>query len=574
MPSARHVAFGALLIGALVGAVDVTGHAELLRSEPAADAVLLSMPSRVRLSFSEPVDPPADAVTIIGPDGERVDGRDSQVADDDERALLVSFDGQARGTYVVRWRAISADSHPISGDFQFSVGVASDVTAAELAPLSLQTTGAIPLQAAARWLHLLGLALLAGPLAMLTLMGARSTMPAIDRGLWQCSRWGAVSLLAVSGLALVAQSAAVAGSLAEGVQRTALMSLLETRWGTLWALRTLVVAVAIAATSFAPSRMASGQPTRSWHALVLVTAAALLTLTAMNGHSAATAPVWLSLPVDWLHLTATTVWIGGLFTLTAIVIPAARRLGLDQCGRVLGSVVPRFSTTAFVSVQVLVLTGLYHLWTHVSDWNALVSTSYGRTLLVKLVLVGVMLLPAAFHLLVVKRRLVGDRPTMTAEHVRTFHRTVGVEAGVGVLVLAAVGLLTTLPPARSVEAAPAAPPATALADQPAVTLTAPAGSSVVTLALGPGRIGSNRLDARIRDASGAVVTDARVRFRIVPPAASQIAPWIVVPAHRGEGYQATAALAPEGQWTIAVEVTGSSTPTATAMFNVSVPVPD
>ncbi len=578
-----------LLLAILASPIALEGHAELLRSEPASASILTAVPPSVRLWFSEPVDPPADAVTVTGPDGERVDRRDSRNVADDDRALDVSVRGQARGTYTVRWHAISADSHPISGTFQFSVGGgeagsaaggAEDTAGALVAQPSQRSAGVL-LQATARWLHLVGLALLAGPPVLLTLMGARVRVDGVERRLWQCSRWGAVVLLPVTLLSLVAQSAAVSGSLAEGLQPAALMSLLDTQWSTLWTVRATLVAAIVAMTSIATAQASRHRPARAWHAAVLVSSGALLVVTAMNGHSAATAPVWLSLGVDWLHLAATVVWIGGLFSLSAVLLPAARRLGLDEHRLVLASVVPRFSTTALVSVQLLVLTGVYHLLAHVSDWNALVSTGYGQTLLVKLALIGVMLLPAAFHLLVVKRRLATDRLSMARAELGLLQRTVGVEAGVGILVLAVVGLLTSLPPARSVEAGSAqasagvsVAPSTDVADRPALTLSAPAGSSIVTLILGPGRVGSNRVEVLIRDASGTIVNNAQVRFRIVAPADSQIAPWVVVPARRGERHQATVSLAPEGNWSIAVAVAQEATPTATAVFSVTVPVPD
>ena len=141
----------------------LAGHAELLRTEPAAGAVLPSAPAQVHLWFSEPVDPPLDAVVVIGPDGVRVDRRDSRVVPGDEGAIDVTLGAQAQGTYVVRWRAISADSHPINGEFQFSVGQPSTIASVESPISAPPTADGVPLQASARWLHLVGLTLLIGP---------------------------------------------------------------------------------------------------------------------------------------------------------------------------------------------------------------------------------------------------------------------------------------------------------------------------------------------------------------------------------------------------------------------------
>lgn len=552
--------------------VGLLAHAELLRTEPAAGAVVPSAPTQVRLWFSEPVDPPADAVVVVGPDGVRADRRDSRIVPGDEGAIDVSVNAQVLGTYVVRWRAISADSHPIGGEFQFSVGQPSEAASGTASPSQSQPTRGISLQASARWLHLLALALLVGPLALLALSLATSSAQGLDAALWRGSRWGGLLLLPAALLSLLAQSAAVAGSTAEGLQPAALLGLLHTRWGALWMVRVAFVVIAAMLTSVAARRPSGGRFATWWLGAMLVVSAALIALTALNSHSAATAPVWLSIGVDCAHIAATAVWIGGLCSLTAIVFPGARTLDVNLRQAVVAPLVSRFSVVALVSVEVLVLTGLYHAWAHVSDPGALTSTPYGQVLLIKLLLVAAMMAPAAFNLLVATPRLRASQPPRDHSH-RWLTRSVQLETVLGVLVLGAVGLLTSLPPAQSVSAAspPLQPSAMNAANEPTVTLAAPAGRVLVTLTVGPGRVGSNHIDVRLQDDRGAPVTDAEVKLRILPPEDSHIQPWVVVPATRADHRDATVALAPEGRWGLNVEVTRGAD-MATASFSLSVPL--
>lgn len=551
-------------------------HAELLRTEPAADAVLLSAPAQLRLWFSEPVDTPADGVTVLAPDGTRADRRDSRIVPGEEGALAVSLVASAQGTYVVRWRAISADSHPISGEFRFSIGQTSEPVATEVISPSDSTMDVTPLQASARWLHLMGLSLVVGPLVLVAVTRALRDDVAIHRSLWRGSAWGSLLIFLAALVALVAQSSAVAGSLREGLQSDALLGLLGTRWGALWTARISTIIVVALLTHLAAHRQLRPGAERWWLATVLFASALLVASTALNSHSAATAPVWLSLMIDWIHVAATVVWIGGLFALVAMFLPATRRL--DTNGRLAAMVlvVPRFSVLALVAVELLVVTGLYHAWAHVSDPSALVSTAYGRTLLIKLLLIAAMLMPAAFNLLVIRRRLVPSR-LLTASDERRFARSVGVEAVLGTAVLATVGVLTSLPPAQTLQAAvptarAAAPAASAPTSEPAVTLSAAAGRYLVTLALAPGRIGSNHLDVRVQDDRGAAVTDLPVKLRIIPPAESRIGSWVVAPTAQGEHRQATVALAPGGRWQVDVELQEGSEPFPAASFLLSLPV--
>jgi copper transport protein len=121
----------ALLLGLVVlvsGSRPASAHAELIGTEPASGAVMAEAPSEVVLRFTENVSVEADGVRILGADGERRDAGDARAAG---AVVTVPLDGTlARGGYVVAWRVISADGHPISGAYQFSVGVRSQVDAA------------------------------------------------------------------------------------------------------------------------------------------------------------------------------------------------------------------------------------------------------------------------------------------------------------------------------------------------------------------------------------------------------------------------------------------------------------
>jgi copper transport protein len=117
----------------------------------------------------------------------------------------------------------------------------------------------------------------------------------------------------------------------------------------------------------------------------LLLALALAATWAGADHAAVGIQVWLALPFDLLHLIAMACWLGGLVTLVA-----ALRNGGGA------AVAERFSKVAMVSVACLVLTGVYQVWRGVGSWDALVDTTYGQLVLVKVGLVLVMLGTAWF----------------------------------------------------------------------------------------------------------------------------------------------------------------------------------
>ena len=179
-----------------------------------------------------------------------------------------------------------------------------------------------------------------------------------------------------------------------------------------------------------------------WPALVLgVGFASGLSL---SGHSAVDAgSSWLSELADWVHLTAATIWIGGLVQLVAVVWPAApelRRTALLRFSRV-ATVCVAAILTGGIYLSVLRLPHLYDLWT----------AGYGQVLLVKLGLVCVALLWGAVHQFLVLPAL--ER----GEAIRTrVGRSLLGESAVGMaILLAAAVLVDSKPPPRPVPGSPA-----------------------------------------------------------------------------------------------------------------------
>ncbi len=120
------------------------------------------------------------------------------------------------------------------------------------------------------------------------------------------------------------------------------------------------------------------------------------------GHAAQTSPRGLTLPFDWLHLAAGSVWLGGLIGLLLLWIG----IGSGRRVAALSVVVPRFSNVALLSVIVLAATGIGETIEHMPAVNALWDTGYGVAILVKTGLLGGAILLASGNLLRSKPRLV------------------------------------------------------------------------------------------------------------------------------------------------------------------------
>ena len=113
-------ASSALLV--LAGVVTASAHAELVRAEPAAGGNVGKAPSEVTLHFSERLEGALSSVVVRDAAGKQVDKRNGAVDKKDRKVIRVSLPDLEPGVYKVEWRAVSADTHRVIGDFTFKVG--------------------------------------------------------------------------------------------------------------------------------------------------------------------------------------------------------------------------------------------------------------------------------------------------------------------------------------------------------------------------------------------------------------------------------------------------------------------
>jgi copper transport protein len=178
----------------------------------------------------------------------------------------------------------------------------------------------------------------------------------------------------------------------------------------------------------------------------LACAAALLAAPGLAGHPAQSSPRGLLLALDWAHVGAASVWLGGLIGLLVLWFAARRGRRL----RALATVVPRFSRVALGSVLVLVATGAVAAIQHLPTLGALWETAYGRSIAVKVGLLVVALGLGAVNLLVTTPRLraagLREDADVGGRGAALLRRTVSGEVALLSSTVLAASVLTSLPP--------------------------------------------------------------------------------------------------------------------------------
>lgn len=369
------VIFGALALVGLLPPAPAAAHAVLLASFPTDGSVLASPPSAVYLWFSGTVEPVGLAIVVFDPSGRQIER--GQVHSNGLE-LSVAVHAAGPGTYVVLWRVVSLDTHPAAGRLTFSVLRASRIVG------SLSTDAALGLQVLARWLHALGYALGFGVLAFNRLVlrpPAGEYTRVYERRLHRLVTLGLVLLVLAEPLALVGQTASLGtgtlfdGGVAGAALATGFGRVLAQRLGAAVLLWVLLGAI--------------GEGSGTAARIALVVGLALALIDGAASHAIATTPVWLGVIGTALHVAAAGLWVGGVVALASVW----RVIGSDGER---GALVARFGRLAAASVALLGATGAIMAWQHLTGPSDLVTTVYGRTLVVKtLAALGAVLLAYA-----------------------------------------------------------------------------------------------------------------------------------------------------------------------------------
>ncbi|WP_433051495.1 copper resistance CopC/CopD family protein [Dactylosporangium sp. CS-033363] len=400
----------AMLLGALailvLPAAPASAHAELEQTAPVAGTVLQDLPGEVTLTFSEQVRLVADKIKVIAPDGSRADTGKPAVRD--QELVIPLKSGGPRGTYLVSYRVISADSHPVSGGYSFSFGEVSNTPNADDAGSSVQTDGIVKAaMSVARFLGFAGLVLLVGPALILFALWPRR-LSTRDPG--RVAMAGA-GLLAVSTiLELYVEIPYTAGTTLFDVTGAATREVLGTPFGAAHLVRLGVVL----ATAILLRPVIAGRAGKFDQTMLVILGVVGLATWPISGHPSASPVPTLTVVADAAHLAAMSVWLGGLVMLFGFLLRRANT-------RELTAIVPVWSGWALFAITVLVLAGTAQALVEIGTLDALTGTTYGQIVIAKVALLAVVIAVAAYSRRLTNRRFtpvgqgVGDMSEMSGK---------------------------------------------------------------------------------------------------------------------------------------------------------------
>jgi copper transport protein len=588
------------LLALALAAPAAQAHATLESTAPQRGATVHAQPRQVVFGFNEPVEGTFGAVRVFDARARRVDDNHVSHPGGVGSKLAVGLKPNLpKGTYTATYRVISADGHLVSGGLVFSVGRAGAAPAESVADLIGGSTAGPATQtafAAAKAVGYLAIALALGGLIFLVAVW-RPALALGGRGLEAAAapfaRRARMLLALAAGLGAAATAAGIVleGATAAGtsfwgaLDRTVIGDVIDTRFGSIWALRLAVWLVlglglvvlalrrAPAAAALRPALAGAGAgvrgggmpggggtvrglgggprgaaaplPTGPAAVVALAVIGGLLALTpALAGHARTQSPVALLVPADVLHVVAMSAWLGGLVFLVLAVPAATRALEPEDRTRLLAGALARFSPLALAAVATLAVTGVVQAYVEVRHLDALTSTAFGRAVLIKVGLLAVLIGLGALNrqrTVPALRRVAAGGGTPGAAG-RLLRRTLRAEVALILVVLGVTGALTGYAPPIAAAGGP-------------VSVSQRMGPLDLELTVDPARVGPNEVHMylfRARDGAPFAGTKELTAEATLPGKGIGPLPLTLRKAGPGHYVADAATLSPAGDWRLQV----------------------
>ena len=349
-----------------------SAHAILESSSPEPSALLASSPKEIRLDFDEQVEDTLGDVRVYDSEQREVSNSKTVRSSTDTSRVTAEVPTLRNGVYVVVWRVVSADGHPVTGAFPFEIGAKSTGTSAALLEEVLNRTETTsPLgnpMSALRLLGFLGLILLIGCVSLLW----RSPLLGNAR-VRKTLRYSSV-LLAVSSLGLLLMQGPYTAGKSWGSLFDSFLigEVMQTRLGL------ALFARAICAFAWGVIALtASASVSRRWRISVIATAVITITTFATSGHQSAGTLPGIFVPLDMIHLAAISTWVGALLALAII----SKNNNVENEAK-------RFSQMATWSMPLVVVTGVVQGLHLLGGISTITQSNFGKLLIVKTLLVA------------------------------------------------------------------------------------------------------------------------------------------------------------------------------------------
>lgn len=545
------------------------GHAQLLGSSPSRGEMVPAAPELIELEFNEPVEASFGALRLYDSAGKQVETGPVERPGGRQDVVAVRPPADLpEGAYTLTFRIISADSHPVSGGFIFSVGEqeAPTLTVAELLE-GEGDSGPVTdvVFAASRAIAYGALAAMLGSLAFLLFVWRRPRQGSESDVMYfaltrRIAIIGGFLLAATAAAGILFQGALAGGiSIPEALDRDVISEVFKTRYGETALIRA-ATGLVFALLAHSAWRHAA-DPGRVLTAVFLALAAVAAVSFGLGGHAGSTSPVWVMVPSSFGHVVAMAAWFGGLGILLWLVPRITRRLPVGDRTALLAELIGRFSPLAIAAVAILLISGIAQSIVHLYEVAELWESGFGRAILFKAILFAGLIAFGWYNRQRLRPRLAaaaaeGASPGRAGRTLRTALRA---EIGLAVGVLAVSSVLVSLAPASSLDAV--------------FTDAASSGPIEIEIVFEPPRVGTQEVHIYLFDGETGRQWDEIEEIRLSATESDQeIGPLPIELQRAGPGHYLNGGelIAVPGQWTLDLDIRVSEFDAYSAAFELRV----
>ena len=424
----------AALIFYFIGVNTVSAHAYITNSTPNENEILETAPKNVYIEFNEKIQTGFTILNVLNSSGERVDQKNVKIDPKTEKSMTVDLQPDLpNDIYTVEWRVVSADGHSVSGMIPFSIGELPEGTAFPTQQEDGNMFTFISTMINKGFLYI-GFSLYMGILLFYLIWYKGKKLSNSLKKRTKTVSITAIALLAISIISSIfiqTQSYAGGGLLASLSISNLLETLKSTKEGTIWILQTILLVILYLSHLYIWK-----METYTDRKRLTIPGLAFLGIMlskAFLGHPSSSPYETVAILFDFTHLVAASIWLGGMLVILLFLregIFASEGEGHD----LYWSSMERYSLWALFSVAALCISGAINASLLIPDFHSLVSTTYGKVLLIKVALLVFMLIFGAYHL--VSRLLLKKK--------EFYKVSIKIEITLGILVLLVTSVFTQI----------------------------------------------------------------------------------------------------------------------------------
>ena len=410
---------------------------------PSLTSNALTGTTEVIVFFSEPVDTNFSEIKVFDTNGNQIDNKDTSYYEG-ELSLIVTTLPLEDGVYTVSTKVLSkVDGHLVPDAFLFAIG---DVVI-DPSMLELERPSEIVFlpEAGARFPGLVGQTIVLGAVIASLIIWGTQNKQLIREELDKIESFHHGKFMSITGIGLVLIF--VSNILMIAVQsirlETSPIDAIQTSFGTTLIVRMSITVILLGIWFWLYRKKVLSKKNQI---PMLVVMLALIGTSSLIGHGAASGET-SALVLDYIHNLVAAVWIGGIFYFIFTLLPTISQLKELKREKMSLVLIPRFSIVFIIAVGIVIITGPTLMWFLESDVGLITESIYGQLIILKISIAAIMIGLGGFAQFKLQKNAEKNLQSGKITVHKKLRRSLKVDAGLGILLLGVVALLTngTLP---------------------------------------------------------------------------------------------------------------------------------